>query len=180
MRIEFFYNIPPTKDLISCIGDIAEIQGFFIVPHALAKAGDIKTHSSFSQSVCPSVTKTLTWLISSEVFMIEHWYVACMVLVTSLFYWNHAVTLTLTFDLFNVKFVAVRGTTILRIFLLVYCNFYLKEHNYAVFVKKYSLNWNHFQESLSFLLNNKNHQCNHIKMDFVKIVPEIEYGFRLL
>ena len=48
-------------------------------------------------SVSPSVTKTLTWLISFEVLMIEHWYLACMILVTSPFYWYHAVTLT--FDL---------------------------------------------------------------------------------
>ena len=48
-------------------------------------------------SVCPSVTKTLTLLISSEVLMIEHWYLASMILVTSPFNWHHAVTLT--FDL---------------------------------------------------------------------------------
>ena len=68
-----------------------------------AKAGDIKSHSpvclSVRQSVCLSVTKTLTWLISSEVLMIEHWYLACTILVTSPFYWYHEVTLTLTFDL---------------------------------------------------------------------------------
>ena len=63
-------------------------------PLPFAKVGDIKTHSS----VCPSVTKTLTWLIFSEVLMIEHkWYLACMILVTSPLYWNYAVTLT--FDL---------------------------------------------------------------------------------
>ena len=49
--------------------------------------------------VHPSVTKTLTWLISSEVLMIEHWYLACMILLTSPFYWYHA--FTLTFDLFQ-------------------------------------------------------------------------------
>ena len=38
--------------------------------------------------------KTLTWLISFEVLMIEHWYLACMVIVTNPFYWYHAVTLT--------------------------------------------------------------------------------------
>ena len=58
-----------------------------------------KTHSSVCLSVRPSVTKTLTLLISSEVLMIEHWYLACMILVTSPFNWHHAVTLTLTFDL---------------------------------------------------------------------------------
>ena len=72
-------------------------------PPPFAKAGDIKSHSSVSLSVhlsvSPSVTKTLTWLISSEVLMIEHWYLACMILVTSPFYWYHVVTLTLTFDL---------------------------------------------------------------------------------
>ena len=75
-------------------------------PPPFAKAGDLKTHSSrpsVCQSVClsvsPSVTKTLTWLIPSEVLMIEHWYLACMILVTSPFFWYHVVTLTLTFDL---------------------------------------------------------------------------------
>ena len=72
-------------------------------PPPFAKAGDIKTHSSVSLSVrlsvSSSVTKTLTWLISFEVLMIEHWYLACMILVTSPFYWYHAMTLTLTFDL---------------------------------------------------------------------------------
>ena len=54
----------------------------------LAKAGDIKTHLS----VCR--------LISSEVYyMIEHWYLACMCLVTSPFNWHHAVTLT--FDIYQ-------------------------------------------------------------------------------
>ena len=62
-------------------------------------------HLVFGSSVCLSVhlsvrlsvTKTLTWLISSEVLMIEHWYLACMILVTSPFYWCNAVTLN--FDL---------------------------------------------------------------------------------
>ena len=87
------------------------VGGYFLPirqPHSscplpFAKAGDIKTHSSVRLSVrlsvSPSVTKTLTWLISSEVLMIEHWYLACMILVTSPFYWYHVVTLTLIFDL---------------------------------------------------------------------------------
>ena len=54
---------------------------------------------SVSLSVCPSVTKTLTLLIFSEVLMIEHRYLACMILVTSPFNWHHAMTLTLTFGL---------------------------------------------------------------------------------
>ena len=58
------------------------------------KAGDIKTHSSVHPSVCH---KTLSWLIPSEVLMIEHWYLACMITVTSPLDWNHVVTLT--FDL---------------------------------------------------------------------------------
>ena len=70
-------------------------------PPPFGKSGDIKTHSSVCLSVSPSVslsvTKTLTWLISSEVLMIEHWYLAYMILVTSPFYSYHAVTLT--FDL---------------------------------------------------------------------------------
>ena len=70
---------------------------FDYCPPPFAKAGYIKTHLSICLSVRLSVTKTLTWLISSEVFMIEHWYLACMILVTSPFYWYHAATLT--FDL---------------------------------------------------------------------------------
>ena len=80
-------------------------------PPPFAKAGDIKTHLS----VRLSVTKAWTWLISSEV-LIEHWYLACMILVTSPFNLHHAMTLTLTY--FKVKVVAGRGTTIFQICLL--------------------------------------------------------------
>ena len=45
----------------------------------------------------PSVCYKVTWLIFSEVLKIEHWYLACMILVTSPFNWHH--TVTLTFDL---------------------------------------------------------------------------------
>ena len=41
----------------------------FIVPHLSQKQGILKL---IRPSVCPYVTKTLTWLISSEVLMIEH------------------------------------------------------------------------------------------------------------
>ena len=75
----------------------------YFCPPLSWKRGDIKSHSSVCPSLClslcPSVTKTLTWLISSEVLKIEHWYLAWIILVTSPFYWYHAVTLTLTFDL---------------------------------------------------------------------------------
>ena len=54
-------------------------------PPLSQKHGDLKSHLS----VCP--------LISSEVLKIEHWYLACMILVISPFKWHHAVTLT--FDL---------------------------------------------------------------------------------
>ena len=62
-----------------------------IVPRLPRKRETLKLiRPSVSLSVClsvsPSVTKTLTWLISSEVLMIEHWYLACMILVTSPFY----------------------------------------------------------------------------------------------
>ena len=52
-------------------------------------------------AVCVSITKSLTWLISSEVFIIDHWYLAYMILVTnaSPLNWHNAVTLT--FDLFQ-------------------------------------------------------------------------------
>ena len=49
-----------------------------------------------------SVTKTWIWLISSEVLIIEHWYFARMILLTSPFNWHHAVTLT-----FKVQFVTM-------------------------------------------------------------------------
>ena len=76
----------------------------FFSPAFCESGGTFKRISpSVCQLVRPSVrlpvTKTLTWLISSEVLMIEHWYLACMILVTSPFYWYHAVTLTLTLDL---------------------------------------------------------------------------------
>ena len=71
-----------------------------VVPRLSRKRRTLKLiRPSVRQSVSPSVTKTLTWLISFEVLMIEHWYLACMNLVTSPFYWYHAVTFTLTFDL---------------------------------------------------------------------------------
>ena len=82
---------------------VSSDRPFLCCPPPFAKAGDIKTHSSVCLSVrlsvCPSVTKTLTWLISSEVLMIEQWYLVCMILGSSPFNWHHAVTLTLTFDL---------------------------------------------------------------------------------
>ena len=70
----------------------------YFCPPPFAKAGDIKNHSSICPSVClsVSVTKTLTWLISSDVLMIEHWYLACKIFVTSPLHWYHVVTLTLT------------------------------------------------------------------------------------
>ena len=41
-----------------------------------------------------SVTKCLNWLLPSEVLLIEHLYFACMILVTSPFNFDHAITLT--------------------------------------------------------------------------------------
>ena len=82
-------------------------------PPPFAKAGDIKTHWSLCLSVPLSATKTLIWLISSEVLMIEHWYLACMFLVTSPFNWYYAVTLI--FDLLQGQSCCRAGTTILRI-----------------------------------------------------------------
>ena len=70
-------------------GTILENLIIIIVLRALAKARDIKSHSSVCPSVCLSVTKTLSWLISSVVLKIEYWYLACMILVTRLFHWHH-------------------------------------------------------------------------------------------
>ena len=61
------------------------------------KARHFKTHSSGHLSV----TKTLTPFVSSEVLLIQHWYLACMILVTSPFYWYHVVALT--FDILQGK-----------------------------------------------------------------------------
>ena len=67
----------------------------FVVPRLSRKQGILKLiRPSVCPSVCLSVTKTLTWLISSDVLMIEHWYLACMIVVSSPFNWYHAVTLT--------------------------------------------------------------------------------------
>ena len=67
-----------------------------VVPRLSRKRGTLKL-IRLSVLVYLSVTKTLTLLISSEVLMIEHWYLVCMILVTSPFNWHHAVTST--FDL---------------------------------------------------------------------------------
>ena len=85
---------------------------------------------SLCPSVCLSVTKTLTWLISSELLKIEHWYLACMILVTSPFKWRHAVTLT--FDLLQGQSCCRAGTTILRICLLLanFASVYINLSNY--------------------------------------------------
>ena len=94
----------------------------YFCPPLSRKRGDIKSHSSVRPSLPPSVrlsvTKTLTWLISFEVLMIEHWYLTCMIIVTSPFYWYHAVTLT--FDLSQGQIWCRAGTTILRIFIFTY------------------------------------------------------------
>ena len=66
-------------------------------------------------SVFPSVTNTLTWLISSEVLMIDHWYLACFILVTSPSICNMRWPLPWPLTYFKVKFVSGRGTTILRV-----------------------------------------------------------------
>ena len=85
-----------------------DVQSTLFVPHlALAKAGNIEIYSSICQSLYLSVTKTLTWLISSEVLMIERWYLACMIIETSPFNWHHSVTLT--FDLFQGKICCLAG-----------------------------------------------------------------------
>ena len=71
--------------LVICI---LKYQCKHFCPRPLAKSGDIKTRLS----LCPSVTKILTWIISSDVLMIKHWYLACVILVASPFHWHHAVT----------------------------------------------------------------------------------------
>ena len=75
-----------------------------IVPRLSQKRGTLKL---IRPSVCH---KNFNLLISSEVLMIELWYLACMITVTSLFYGYHAVTLTFTIDLCQGKFFAGWGT----------------------------------------------------------------------
>ena len=69
-------------------------------PPLSRKRGDIKSHSSVSQSVrqsvSPSVTKFLTLAITFALLQVELWYLACVLLPFS---WYHVVTLTVTFDL---------------------------------------------------------------------------------
>ena len=69
---------------------------FLIVPRLSRKRGTLKLiRLSVRLSLCMSVTKTLTWLISFDLLKIEHCYLACMILVTRFFNWHHA----MTFDL---------------------------------------------------------------------------------
>ena len=91
-------------------------HGYFC-PKPFAKAGNIKAHCpSLRRPVSLSVTKTLTWLMSTEVFIIDHWYLTWIILVISPLYWYHVVTWT--FDLLQGHlFFVGRGTTDLRIWL---------------------------------------------------------------
>ena len=106
----------------------------FLSPRLLRKRGTLKLiRSSVCLSLCLSVTKTLSWLISSKVLTIEHWYLACMILVTGPFNWHHAVTLTFDLDLyFKVKVVAEQGSTILWI-----CLFHPALSNMGILAKNF-------------------------------------------
>ena len=92
------------------------LRAVLVVPCLSQNRGTLK----LIRLSCPSVTKTLTWVISSKVLMIEHWYLACMILVTSPFYLYHVVILTLTFFLLQGQICCREGTTILQI-----CLFYI-------------------------------------------------------
>ena len=91
LRFNYYRTCPPPLWIL--------FDFYFFVPLSLAKAREIKTHSFVHLSVCPSVTKTLTWLISSEALIIKHWYLEWMILVIIPLTWHQA--LTLTFDLFQ-------------------------------------------------------------------------------
>ena len=101
-----------SNHLSNCFSEKAEKKSSamnIVVPNLSRKRGTFKL---ICLSVCPSICqsqKTLNWPISSEVLVIEHWYLACMILVTNPFNWYHVVILT--FDLLQVKFVARRGTS---------------------------------------------------------------------
>ena len=91
-----------------------------VVPALWQKRGILKL-------IRPSVTKTFTWLISSEVLMMVHWYLACMILVSSSSHWHHAVTLT--FVLFKVTFAGDHNSPnllVLALFGPYFSTFYTK------------------------------------------------------
>ena len=71
---------------------------FLIASRLLRMRGTLKLICpSVPLSICLSVCHTnFNLLISSEVLMMEHLYLACAIIVTSPFYWYNAVTLTLT------------------------------------------------------------------------------------
>ena len=102
-------------NLMNKAEDDVNLDMNFIVPRLSRKRGTL--NSFVCPSVC-SVTKTLTWLISSEVLMMENWYLTCILLVTCPFNLHHAGTLTLTY--FIVKVVAGWGITILLLCLLIF------------------------------------------------------------
>ena len=106
---------------------------FRCCPPLLRKRGDIKSHLSICPSLCPSDRPSVCHKNFNK---IEHWYFACMILVISSFKWRHAVTLTLTFDLFQGQSCCLAGTTILRICLLIrILEIYwdtLKEDNFSI------------------------------------------------
>ena len=78
-----------SKDMVSSKFLLISVSSSRLLSPPFVKAGGggggIKTHTSVCPSVRPSVTKTLTWLISSAVLMTERGYLACMILVSSPF-----------------------------------------------------------------------------------------------
>ena len=114
-------------------------------PPLSRKRGDIKSHSSVCLSVplsVPlSVTKTLTWLISSEVLKVEHWYLACMILVRSPFKWRHVVTLTLTFDLLQGQSCCRAGDSKLQTFHSLVATIHLRRPMAFLFHSLYKISW---------------------------------------
>ena len=93
---------PSLSPLFKCtakLGDMKSNSSFYCPPPLSRKRGDIKSHSSVCLSVRLSVTKTLTMAITFALLQVDLWYLACVLFVRRPFWWYHAMTLTMTFDL---------------------------------------------------------------------------------
>ena len=124
----FTLKITSWKSIITLISMHISNQYIVLSLVLLRKQRDVKAHLS----VCPSVTQTLTWLISFEVLMIEHLYLELMILVISDFSLHYCVTLTLTFNLLQTsKLVAAQVNTDLQ-FCLFLLSYFCLAHMYIL------------------------------------------------
>ena len=97
------------------------------VPRFRESAGTFNLIRPFvCQSVCLSVTKTLTLAITFALLQVELWYLACVFIVTLPFWWYHVVTVTVTFDLLQAQ-ICCRAGGHNSLNLLVLCHFHAKK-----------------------------------------------------